>query len=121
MTALPLRHFNVDGNASIKSAWDGPDLDAELVRLCVEHLARVQAVNDAADDQEDGPAWEAYVASRDAISQRRPATLAGMIAKARAAKREATLLDGSVVTPGSMAEAWAWDLVDDLLGLVGEA
>jgi hypothetical protein len=48
-------------------------------------------------------------------------TLAGMIAKARVAKLEATMPDGSVVLSGTVAEGWARDLLDDLLAIVGEA
>ncbi|MBI0534648.1 hypothetical protein D9599_03575 [Roseomonas sp. KE2513] len=98
----------------------GPaDLDAELIRLCAERAWRIEAANDAADVQEDGPTWRAYSESRDAIGRARPVTLAGMIAKARATQIEANSPDGSVTLSGTVAEGWARDMLDDLLTMVG--
>ncbi len=44
-----------------------------------------------------------------------------MLAKARAAKLEATMPDGDEEPAGTIAEAWAWDLVNDLLRISGRA
>ena len=97
---------------------DGPDTD--LIRLCAEHPKHMAAVKDAPDEEEDGPAWRAYEENRDAISAITPQTLAGMIAKARAAKLEAGFWDRYENIHGTMAEPWAWDLVNSLLQLAGE-
>lgn len=91
--------------------------DAELVRLCAEHPARIAAVNAGPDENEDGPSWAAYEASRSAIAMARPATLAGLLAKARAAKAEAASPDGIDRPDHCPAGSFAWDLVNDLLRL----
>jgi hypothetical protein len=94
-----------------------PHPDAELIATCERHSALTDAAN--AEEIEDGPAWLAYSASRDAISEAQPQTLAGMRAKALAAKSDARTPDGSENPDGTMAETWAWDLVNDLLRLTG--
>ena len=66
------------------------------------------AVKENPDEEEDGPAWQAYERNRDAISAASPQTLAGMTAKARAAKLEATFWDRSENVHGTMGEPWAW-------------
>jgi hypothetical protein len=68
---------------------------------------------------EDCPRWLDYERSRDAIHAVVPVTLAGMVAKARAAKIEARNVNGTENPEGSPAETWAWDLVNDLLRLEG--
>lgn len=121
----------------METTWSGPVLplpgladgdpashtsspDADLIRLCAEHPGYMTAVKENPDEEEDGPAWQAYERNRDAISAASPKTLAGMIAKARAAKLEATFWDTSENVHGTMGEPWAWDLVNSLLRLAGE-
>ncbi|TPG39910.1 hypothetical protein EAH89_29015 [Roseomonas nepalensis] len=94
--------------------------DHDLIRRCAEHLACLEAVKASPDEEEDGPAWCAYESNRDAISAAQPQTLAGLIAKARAAKLEATFWDSFENIHDTMAEPWAWDLVNALLRLAGE-
>jgi hypothetical protein len=98
-----------------------PPPDAELIRLCAEHPARIAAANDHGSGLDDCPLWLAYERSRDAICNAKPQTMAGMIAKAKAAKAEATDFNGEEMIHGSgtMGETWAWDLVNDLLRLEG--
>ncbi len=94
------------------------DDDAALIRLSAEHVA-----NFAAYDAHGGAGpldapdllWDAYERTRNAISAARPRTLAGVLAKARAAKAEAQRSDGGENPDGTMAQVWAWDLVNDLL------
>lgn len=93
--------------------------DAELIRICARHPAAIAALNYGPDEAGDGPLWQAYARSRDAISAAQPTTIAGVLAKARAAKAEALNLDGSESPNCCPAEAWAWDLVNDLLRLEG--
>ena len=51
-----------------------------------------------------------------------PSTLAGMLAKARAAKAEALDLGGRDNPEGTPGQRWAWDLMNDLLaGKAGPA
>lgn len=97
--------------------------DAELIRLCAEHPALLDAYNRDGGyvDCEVDPLWHAYSRSRDAIGAAQPRTLAGMLAKARAAKAEAALPGGREQPECTPAERWAWDLVNDLLRLHGEA
>ena len=97
------------------------DADAELIRICAEHPAQINAVNHGADEGDDGPSWRAYERSLDAIHSAVPISLAGMMAKARAAKAEALTLNGREHPENSPAAYWAWDLVNDLLRLGGEA
>jgi hypothetical protein len=90
--------------------------DAELIRICDGHAALIDAVNaDPADMDDSSPLWRAYTQSRHAISEAQPQTLAGMMAKARAAKVEARTPNGEEMIHGTDAEEWAMDLVNDLL------
>ena len=96
--------------------------DAELIRLCAQHVVNMDAYNhDAGDlDAEDCPLWLAYASTRDAISNARPQTMDGFLAKARAAKAEARTPGGEENPENCPAARWAWDLVNDLLaGSVG--
>ena len=101
-------------------AANGVGPDAELISCCAAHPEYMAAVKDAPDEEEDGPAWRAYEKNRDAISAAMPQTLVGMIAKARAAKLEATFWDTSENIEGTMGQPWAWDLVNSLLQLAGD-
>lgn len=107
--------------ASAAPAAAGPSPDAELIALCAVHSALYDAVNaSTADiDFEECPVWQAYAASRDAIDAAKPQTLAGMRAKALAAKAEACRPDGTEEPGNCPAENWSWDLVNDLLRLTG--
>ena len=92
--------------------------DANLIRLCEEHAANVAAYNThggmgGSDDPD--PLWDAYKATRDAIYDTRPTTLAGVIAKARAAKADAAVEDGEDCPDGTPGQDWAWQLVCDLV------
>ena len=65
----------------------GPD--AELIRVCKQHIANLEACNADDDDLEpEDPRLEAYCATSDAIDAARPQTLSGMLAKARMAMVE---------------------------------
>jgi hypothetical protein len=99
---------------------DASPPDDDLIRCCADHAKCMAAVREAPDEEEDGPAWRAYEKNRDAISAARPQTLIGMIAKARAAKLEAGFWDTTENIHGTMAEPWAWGLVNSLLRLAGE-
>ena len=67
------------------------DSDADLIRICREHPAVVKAASGTDDND---PTWDAYDASRNAITDAKPQTLAGVIAKARIAGRGAQRRDG---------------------------
>ena len=99
-----------------------PNPDAELIALCSRHPGLIAAFNTSNGDWSDNdPAWAAYAASRDAIHDAQPQTLAGMRAKALAAKAEALRPDGTEDPDGTAAAFWSWDLVNDLLRLTGGA
>jgi hypothetical protein len=95
-----------------------PHSDADLIRICEGHKAVVEGLHQC-NCMEDCAHWQAYERSRDAIHAAVPVTLAGMVAKARAAKIEALNVDGTENPDGSPAENWAWDLVNDILRLEG--
>lgn len=96
------------------------DPDAELIRICEAHPEKIRAAEEDSTYEEDCPLWLAYERSRDAIHAAVPMTLAGIIAKARAAKVEAANPEGGTESPsGTPGETWAWDLVNDLLRLEG--
>jgi hypothetical protein len=92
--------------------------DAALIALGQADPGLVDALNsDDRDCDASNPRWVAYEASRNAISTARPQTLAGMRAKALAAKAEALMPDGSESCDGTTAGVWA----SDLLRLTGGA
>jgi hypothetical protein len=91
--------------------------DAELIRLCAEHVANLEATNAPGSGAAE---WAAYERTRDAISEAKAHTLAGMVAKARAARREARSLDGTESPGGTMAETWSFHIVYDLLRMAGD-
>jgi hypothetical protein len=103
--------------AAVPATIGADSPDDELIRICNAHPALMDLCNSgtAAADDEDGPLWRAYDQSRDAITEAKPGTLEGLIAKARAAKHQARRKDGTEEPAGSMGEVWAWDLVNDLL------
>lgn len=96
---------------------EAPHPDAELLRICAQHIVNLRAFNASTVDAEedDDPLWTAYTRTRDAIGGAKPCTLDGMLAKARAAKAEARSPAGIDDPEGTPGEQWAWDLVNDLL------
>jgi hypothetical protein len=69
------------------SAAGTPDADAELVRLCRQHIANVRAYEAGPDRRLDDPdpLDDALDATRAAILQTPAETIAGLVAKARLA------------------------------------
>ena len=97
------------------------DNDAELIRICAEHVVNLDAYNrdgglTGIDDPD--PRWDAYVRTRDAITDARPRTWAGLQAIGRAARAEALVsrTDGTESPEGTPAEDWAWLLVKTVEG-----
>ncbi len=88
--------------------------DAELIAACAIYPARLAAFNNS--DEWDGPDQAALDEVTAIIESARPSTLAGMVAKAKAARAEAA---GGGGWEGSRndADAWARHLVDCLIGL----
>jgi len=99
----------------------GPNPDAELIRVCEAHPAILAALDEHGSGADDCPLWLAYERSRDAIHAAVPLTLAGMVAKARAAKAEVRNPDGPEDPAGTPGATWSWDLLNDLLRLEGGA
>ncbi len=92
--------------------------DADLIRICAEHIANWEAYNagpDCGGDCEDDPLWLAYERTRNAISNATPRTLDGLKAKAFVAKTEAIQPNGREYTDSGPQAVWAWDLVNDLV------
>jgi len=95
--------------------------DAELIAACKQHSLNIRAYNRSPEDDTDppGPLWSAYETTRDLISEAVPQTLAGVIAKAKAAAHEARGLHGEEAWGGSMGERWSQDIAKDLLRITG--
>ncbi len=100
----------------------GPD--ADLIALCAQHIVNLRAFNDspAMDTigyDYDDPLWDAYEATRDAISDAKPQTFAGLVAVAQAAMAEAgpDRQDPDDRLFHGMDEQWSWNLLCDLLRL----
>jgi hypothetical protein len=99
-----------------------PAPDAELIALCEQHIANVQAYNsDGGTGQsiggDDDPLWHACQRTEAAIDALPAQTLAGVVAKARLAKAAALAdaPDGAVEMWGGAAGSWAQDVVNDLI------
>ena len=119
-TAVPFTLVAVDPLGRRGHGRPGPSPDADLIALCERHLALIEALHSDDRDCDDSyPHWLAYEASRDAIGEAEPQTLAGMRAKALVAKLEATMPDGSEMPNGTVGGDWAWDLLHDILRLSG--
>ena len=97
------------------------DLDAELIRMCDAHAAKIDAANALVEDDDDQPDQVAYDRSYEFICNTKATTVAGVIAKARAAKAEAVRarISGEECWEGGPAETWAQDIANELLELGG--
>jgi hypothetical protein len=93
--------------------------DAALIALCAQHIVNLAAFNAYAglDDNHDAALWAECRCTRDAITDARPQTVEGMIAKARAAKLEALNADGTEEPENGRAARWAWQILNDMLRL----
>ncbi len=94
--------------------------DAELIRLCEQHLAARNAINASSadlDDPEDAPLWAIYDETALLISNMRPVSLAGLQAKARILIAEATHPDGDLVPEDGIPAYWGWEIANDLLAM----
>ncbi len=102
-----------------------PHPDAALIEMCRRHPLNIEGYNTSPleyDNIDDNPFWNAYSETRDGIGEAQPMTMAGILAKCRAAKVEARAFDGdeeSEHPANCPAEDWAWDIVGDLLRLYG--
>jgi hypothetical protein len=106
---------------AIPQAATAPNPDAELIRVCQEHLTNLLTYNitpNKRDDSENCPLWAAYCRTADFIAAAEPQTMAGVLAKARIATHEA-MSDGDPSEFSFTCHAWAWDLLWDLLRLAG--
>lgn len=112
----------VAGPAAQPSAADP---DAEVLHACHEHRLRLRAVcasPGCTDSPEGASLWQAYSDASRAIGAARPRTMAGILAKARAAMSEAIvdeLFDGDHDCFGFNSHAWAWELLQDLARIHG--
>jgi hypothetical protein len=95
-------------------------VDADLIRLCDQHIVDMDTFNQhKGATRAHEKLGRAYDRSLDAISQATPRTIAGIVAKARAAKHQATGPNGDGETGGSIAEQWALQIVNDLVRVGG--
>lgn len=100
-----------------------PHPDEEIVQICAQHtINRITLdTGNHPDTIEYNEVDNAYGATLQAVCDAVPLTVAGIVAKAMAAKDEAQLLRGGEEPEGSIAAQWAWDIVNDLLRLAGSA
>jgi hypothetical protein len=93
--------------------------DADLIRICAQHTVNRITLDKGEhhDTIEYNAVDYAYAATLQAVCDAKPLTVAGIVAKARAAKDEAQLLRGGEGPEGSIAAQWAWDIVNDLIRL----
>jgi hypothetical protein len=96
--------------------------DARLIALCAQHIRNYDAVKCGPDDDDPSVAqlWAAYNGTHKEICEAKPQTIAGVLAKARAALVEARVPDGRFVFGGSSGERWACDLTLDIVRLADE-
>jgi len=99
--------------AGAASLADASDPDAELIRLCNQHILNTRAYNSYKGKEEDADdlrLWAAYCATDDAVSAAIPKTLAGVTAKARAALEDA-----------SQRVTWGEAILRDIVRIAGGA
>jgi hypothetical protein len=113
--------------AALPPPTPAPDADAELIRLCDQHIANVRAYNrDGGTGDgiggDDDPLWQACEQTEAAIDVLPPQTIAGVVAKAKVARAEARegSPEGGQLWDGGAAVPWARDVVNDLLRLFAE-
>lgn len=100
-------------------AMAAPDPDAELIAACAALPGLTALVNSGAagHGEDNGPGWQAYSAAFETIDDWQCKTLAGVLAKFRAALVDATSSDGTVSLDGSSGGLWAFEAAMDLLRL----
>lgn len=106
---------------AIGGAAPPPNPDAVFIQACADHARNFVAVNASGVDYAvDHPAWQAYDVTSEAISNGRPQTLAGVVAKAQATKVEAATPSGDECWEDGLAAVWIVDVVRDLLRVANE-
>ena len=89
--------------------------DVALIQSCIQHCRNIVAYEaSTVPNADDDPAWHQYERTGETISDAEPLTVAGMAAKAWAAKFEAIQPDG-IERPHGQPERWAWELVHDAI------
>ena len=91
-----------------------------MIPFCEQHIRNMAAITVGEDIRDEDPRWAAFDKTKEAISAARPRTLAGMVAKAKVAKLVAAGSNGTEDPCNTVAEDWAWDLVNDLVRLADE-
>lgn len=95
--------------------------DADMIALSRLHVANLQAYNNSCAEDEASPLHAAYLASYNRLQTMRPETMEGWIAKAHSAKAEARQPDGQEDPDGTVAAAWAWELLNDAIRIARRA
>ncbi len=133
MTAPSRRHLltglaagvATTGVGATEAASSTPHPDADIIRLCAEHIANFRAFNTSTHDDESPEyesQWEAYCRTREAIDAVRPATtVEGILAKFRAAQNKARQPDGTEDWEYDIVANWTGGIVKDLLRVYGNA
>ncbi len=110
------------GAGAIAPATAGAGPDAELVRLCGEYVAAVDAYNTDGGllELKDDPLWQRIEVLKRRIRGLPTCTLAGVVAKARVAQALAQQPHGADYC-SSFTANWPEQVIRDLLRLHGEA
>jgi hypothetical protein len=116
-SGLALAALALAEGASAASASGANRPDADLIQACAHHAINLRACNGGESTTEDPDARAAYEKTRDLIGDAEPQTMAGILAKCRAARDEATDGGYDEEWEGSMGAVWAIDVVNDLLRL----
>jgi hypothetical protein len=95
--------------------------DADLICLCGEYIAAVDAYNQDAGDiePEDDPLWQAVEDLEAKLAGLNAQTLEGVAAKARVVMRLSRKTDGTHDFSSSYTGDWPGQVVRDLLRIAG--
>src|SRR3954447_25209032 len=89
--------------------------DAELIRLCEQHVRNRKAWENCPLDSDDNPWWPDYSATREAVLDAKPKTAEGVVAKALATVDEFDVGKGQPLFERDPAARWALGIVGDLI------
>jgi hypothetical protein len=105
--------------ATVPGQSESPD--ADLIRLCGEYIAAIDAYNESPDttEPEDHPLWHAIEDLEAKLDGLDAKTMEGLTAKARVVLHLARMPDGTHNFSSSCTGDWAGQVVRDLLRIVG--
>jgi hypothetical protein len=120
--ALPAGFATFHSEAAAASSYPS-NPDAELIRLCGEYVAAVDAYNQSIDEAEpeDDPLWQAVEDLEVKLAGLNAQTVEGVAANARVVMRLSRKTDGTHDFSSSHTGDWSEQVVRDLLRLMGDS